>query len=165
MLYVYISPAGVNEFRDVFTEFFGAPPDAFEFGSPRAGNFFGNSAFEFSGTGLSGNRFASGLSQRTSWGQNAGIEAPLTLTLEELYTGRSKRLALTRRITDAASGQSVHVREEVTIQVQAGWQEGQRYAHPISRKALGKVLYLKCGDITPAFISVLDPFPTKTGFN
>lgn len=121
--------AGVNEFRDVFKEFFGAPPDAFEFGCPRAGDFFSDCAFSFSGTGLSGNGFSSGLSQRTPWGQNVGVEAPLTLTLEELYTGGAKRLALTRRITDAASGQSVHVREEVTIQVQAGWQEGHRCVH------------------------------------
>ncbi len=42
--------------------------------------------------------------------------------------GGEKRLALSRRIYDGASGASVRVREEVTIRVQPGWQEGHRCA-------------------------------------
>jgi hypothetical protein len=42
--------------------------------------------------------------------------------------GGEKRLALSRRIYDGASGASVRVREELTIRVQPGWQEGQRCA-------------------------------------
>ena len=56
------------------------------------------------------------------------MEAPLTLTLEELYAGGPKRLAINRRIYDAASGSGVRVREEVTINIAPGWQEGQRCA-------------------------------------
>ena len=60
------------------------------------------------------------------------MEAPLTLTLEELYAGGPKRLAINRRIYDAASGSGVRVREEVTINITPGWQEGQRCAAPAS---------------------------------
>ncbi len=63
----------MDEFRDVFTEFFGAPPDAFEFGCPRA-DHFARGAFGGGGAG-----FAPSTPSTT--------EAPLTLTLEELFKG------------------------------------------------------------------------------
>ena len=106
-------------------EFFGAPPDVFEFGSP-GGDFFARHAFG-GGGGLFGGGFGAGFG-----GSDTHVEAPLTLTLEELYAGGPKRLAINRRIYDAASGSGVRVREEVTINITPGWQEGQRCAAPAS---------------------------------
>ena len=172
----------MDEFRNVFTEFFGAPPDAFEFGCPRA-DLFARGAFGGGGAGLFGDGFGADIAPSTP----STTEAPLTLTLEELFkgvqpyqglpyptlplplrapclplstqelalqcatlagvafwtqlswrqggdrryaagAGGEKRLALSRRIYDGASGASVRVREEVTIRVQPGWQEGHRCA-------------------------------------
>ena len=103
-------------------EFFGAPPEVFEFGSP-ASDFFARHAFG-GGSGLFGGGFGAGCSAPGG----TDVEAPLTLTLEELYAGGPKRLAISRRIYDAASGSGVRVREEVTISITPGWQEGQRCA-------------------------------------
>ena len=182
----------VDEFRNVFTGFFGAPPDAFEFGCPRA-DLFARGAFGGGGAGLFGDGFGAGFASSTP----STTEAPLTLTLEELFKGAQpypglpyptlastralpaavnagarlqcvtpavvafwtqlswrqggdrrcaagaggeKRLALSRRIYDGASGASVRVREEVTIRVQPGWQEGHRCAptkhDPVSKRCL-----------------------------
>lgn len=54
------------------------------------------------------------------------VEAPLKLTLEELYTGTTKKLKVTRRVYDAASGQLVPVQEVLEVPVKAGWKEGTR---------------------------------------
>ena len=106
-------------------EFFGAPPDVFEFGSP-ASEFFARHAF-----GGGGGLFSGGFGAGFSASGDTHVEAPLTLTLEELNTGGPKRLATNRRIYDAASGSGVRVREEVTINITPGWQEGQRCAAPV----------------------------------
>ncbi len=72
----------VDEFRNVFTGFFGAPPDAFEFGCPRA-DLFARGAFGGGGAGLFGDGFGAGFASSTP----STTEAPLTLTLEELFKG------------------------------------------------------------------------------
>jgi hypothetical protein len=72
----------VDEFRNVFTEFFGAPPDAFEFGCPRA-DLFARGAFGGGGAGLFGDGFGADIAPSTP----STTEAPLTLTLEELFKG------------------------------------------------------------------------------
>jgi hypothetical protein len=51
---------------------------------------------------------------------------PLVLTLEELYTGTTKRRRVTRNILDAASGKAMPVEETLEIPVKAGWKEGTR---------------------------------------
>ena len=114
----------VKEGTDWCREFFGAPPDVFEFGSPTS-DFFGRHAFG-GGGGVFGGVFGAGFSSS----RDTHVEAPLTLTLEELYTGGQKRLAINRRIYDAASGSGVRVREEVMVSIMPGWQEGQRCAAP-----------------------------------
>ena len=88
---------------------------------------FGGRAFFGGGGGLFGGGFGAGFGA-----SDTHVEAPLTLTLEELYAGGPKRLAINRRIYDAASGSGVRVREEVTINITPGWQEGQRCAAPAS---------------------------------
>ena len=54
------------------------------------------------------------------------LQVPLVLTLEELYTGTTKRRRVTRNILDAASGKAMPVEETLEIPVKAGWKEGTR---------------------------------------
>ena len=54
------------------------------------------------------------------------IEVPLNLTLEELYTGTTKKRKVTRRIVDAASGNSMNVQDTLEIPVKAGWKDGTK---------------------------------------
>ncbi|EFN59562.1 hypothetical protein CHLNCDRAFT_18104 [Chlorella variabilis] len=51
---------------------------------------------------------------------------PLALTLEELYSGCTKRRKVTRNIVDGASGKAVPVEETLEIPVRAGWKDGTR---------------------------------------
>lgn len=54
------------------------------------------------------------------------VEVPLNLTLEELFTGTTKKRKVTRNIVDAASGKAVPVEEVLEIPVKPGWREGTR---------------------------------------
>ncbi|PRW61391.1 dnaJ-like protein subfamily B member 4-like isoform B [Chlorella sorokiniana] len=54
------------------------------------------------------------------------VEVPLNLTLEELYSGCTKRRKVTRSIVDGASGKTMPVEETLEIPVKAGWKEGTR---------------------------------------
>jgi DnaJ family protein B protein 4 len=54
------------------------------------------------------------------------LEVPLNVSLEELYTGATKRRKVTRHIVDAASGKSLPVEETLEIPVKPGWKEGTR---------------------------------------
>ena len=54
------------------------------------------------------------------------VEIPLNLTLEELYTGCTKKRKVTRKIVDGASGRAMEVEEILEIPVKAGWKEGTR---------------------------------------
>ncbi|MFN3973556.1 MAG: J domain-containing protein, partial [Gemmobacter sp.] len=55
----------------------------------------------------------------------APIEHPLQCTLEELYTGTTKRLRITKTITDA-SGQSMQVKKMLEVPVRAGFKAGTK---------------------------------------
>lgn len=54
------------------------------------------------------------------------VEVPLSLTLEELYSGCTKRRKVTRNIVDGASGKTLAVEETLEIPVKAGWKDGTR---------------------------------------
>jgi len=54
------------------------------------------------------------------------VEVPLNLTLEELYTGTTKKRKVTRRIVDAASRRSMNVEETLEVPVKAGWKDGTK---------------------------------------
>jgi len=51
---------------------------------------------------------------------------PLNVTLEELYTGTTKKRKVTRHIVDGASGKAMPIEETLEIQVKPGWKEGTR---------------------------------------
>lgn len=53
-------------------------------------------------------------------------QVPLSLTLEELYSGCTKRRKVTRNIVDGASGKTLAVEETLEIPVKAGWKDGTR---------------------------------------
>ena len=100
--------------------------------SRTAGNFggmFGGDEYEDEfgggGGGFGGGPFG-GMGSRRGPPPAQKVEIPLVLTLEELYTGTTKRRKVTRSIADAASGRSLPVEETLEIPVKAGWKEGTR---------------------------------------
>lgn len=56
-------------------------------------------------------------------------EVPLYIKLDDLYKGTTKRLSITRHITDAASGKRLPVQEQVTVNITPGWKEGTRLTY------------------------------------
>jgi DnaJ-class molecular chaperone len=56
-------------------------------------------------------------------------EVPLNVKLEDLYTGASKRLNITRHVADAASGQKLPIQEQIVVNITPGWKEGTRLTY------------------------------------
>lgn len=53
------------------------------------------------------------------------IETRLAATLEELYTGTTKRMKISRDIVDA-SGRTMRVSEVLEVQIKPGWKTGTK---------------------------------------
>ncbi|KAH7432092.1 hypothetical protein KP509_07G007700 [Ceratopteris richardii] len=59
----------------------------------------------------------------------AAVENKLPCTLEELYTGSTRKMKISRSIVDA-SGKTMQVEEILTIEVKAGWKKGTKITFP-----------------------------------
>ncbi|KAI3848909.1 hypothetical protein MKW92_012368 [Papaver armeniacum] len=123
------SSGGSNDFRfnprnaeDIFAEFFGSSP--FGFGSMGAGrsmrfqsdNVFRNYS-EGGGVGVSTPR------------KPPPVESKLPCTLEELYTGSTRKMKISRNVIDA-NGRLVPESEILTIDVKPGWKKGTKITFP-----------------------------------
>mmetsp|Transcript_32739 Transcript_32739/g.58646 ORF Transcript_32739/g.58646 Transcript_32739/m.58646 type:complete len:347 (-) Transcript_32739:688-1728(-) len=122
--------------EDIFKEFFagsgfgggmgGFPMNDFMFHSGGGGGMGGMggmpSMFGSRGNGMS------------SFGQPASakpppIEKELPCTLEELYTGRTRKMKITRTLYDP-SGSNMRVEEILQIDVKPGWKKGTKITFP-----------------------------------
>lgn len=132
---------GPNVFRfnprnaeDIFAEFFGG---ASPFGMAGLGGMGGRgsrSAFGdsmFGGFGGTENMFRSFGESAPSSGPRKGapVESKLPCTLEELYTGSTRKMKISRNIADA-SGKTMPVEEILTIDVKPGWKKGTKITFP-----------------------------------
>jgi len=61
--------------------------------------------------------------------QDPPIEHALPCTLEEIYKGTTKRMKISRNVTDA-SGRSERVTETLSVDVKPGWKRGTRVTFP-----------------------------------
>ncbi|KAI9493605.1 hypothetical protein BDB00DRAFT_763444 [Zychaea mexicana] len=62
--------------------------------------------------------------------QPPAIKRPLPISLEDLYKGTTKRLKVTRKIRDGATGRSVSTDKILTINVKPGWKAGTKIRFP-----------------------------------
>ncbi len=111
-------------------------------GHPFGGGMGGDEMFG----GMGGNSF------RRQQSQPQKVEVPLNITLEELYTGTTKRRKVTRSVANRGK-----VEETLEIHVKAGWKEGT------------KVTYAGRGDEVPGqppqdlvFVLTQKPHPVFT---
>ncbi|KAI9265025.1 hypothetical protein BDA99DRAFT_40790 [Phascolomyces articulosus] len=58
------------------------------------------------------------------------IKRPLPISLEDLYKGTTKRLKVTRKIRDGATGRTVNTDKILTIDVKPGWKAGTKIRFP-----------------------------------
>jgi len=136
--------------EDLFRQFFGATGglggfNIFEnmmdeggfgagFGGPNFGGA-GGAPFRTSSRGPTGmpgfgeGGFPSSGRGRTSPVKQSPIEKRFACTLEELYTGATKRMKITKTILDA-SGKQMKAEKVLTINVKPGWKAGTKITFP-----------------------------------
>ncbi|KAG9459343.1 hypothetical protein H6P81_003851 [Aristolochia fimbriata] len=130
------SSSNENDFRfnprnaeDIFAEFFGSSP--FGFGSSGIGRStrFPSDSGIFGG--FSGGSYSDGMSPGPSPTPRKPppVEAKLACSLEELYTGSTRKMKISRNVVDA-NGHSQTETEILTIDVKPGWKKGTKITFP-----------------------------------
>lgn len=117
--------------EDIFAEFFGGS-SPFSMGG--MGGRGGRNPFSdnmFGGFGGTESMFRSFNDPGPAAGPRkaAPIENKLPCTLEELYTGSTRKMKISRNITDT-SGKTLTVEEILTIEVKPGWKKGTKITFP-----------------------------------
>eukprot|EP00270_Netrium_digitus_P018394 TRINITY_DN6985_c0_g1_i2.p1 TRINITY_DN6985_c0_g1~~TRINITY_DN6985_c0_g1_i2.p1 ORF type:complete len:373 (-),score=91.68 TRINITY_DN6985_c0_g1_i2:254-1372(-) len=97
----------------------------------RAGGPFGNDMFSTVFPDGSFQQFQEQMAQGSNSMPMGPKKAPvvenrLQCSLEELYTGNSRKMKISRNVTDANSGKTVPVEEILTIDVKPGWKKGTK---------------------------------------
>lgn len=122
--------------NDIFKQFFGTDDpfeadretDGFPGGGFPGGGF---QSFMFSGGGMPGIQTRNGaMRQSMSTSQAAKKPEPvhhtLSIPLDAIYTGTTKRVKISKKIRDGATGQLVNVSKDLEINVKPGWKDGTK---------------------------------------
>ncbi|KAI8384279.1 uncharacterized protein BYT42DRAFT_493057 [Radiomyces spectabilis] len=80
--------------------------------------------------GMGGGRGGGGGFRQAQPQKPPAIKRPLPISLEDLYTGTTKRLKVTRKLRDGATGRPVTTDKILTINVKAGWKAGTKIRFP-----------------------------------
>ncbi|XP_039051326.1 dnaJ homolog subfamily B member 4-like [Hibiscus syriacus] len=114
--------------EDIFAEFFGSSP--FEFGSVGPGRSarFHSDGGKFGGFGCTDNSFRT-CNDATPPRKPPPVESKLPCTLEELYTGSTRKMKISRTVVNA-SGRQAQESEILTIDVKPGWKKGTKITFP-----------------------------------
>lgn len=138
----HFSPGGGARAEDIFRQFFahGDPfasdGDPFSGGGGFGGGFPFMGGFQHMGgmpgmhgmpTGASSSASMGGRSQQPRQ-KDPPINHALNVSLEDLYTGTTKKVRITKKLTDS-SGRRVQVASEKDIPVKAGWKDGTKITY------------------------------------
>ncbi|KAI3468279.1 hypothetical protein Pfo_024942 [Paulownia fortunei] len=117
--------------EDIFAEFFGSSP--FGFGSAGAGR---SMRFSSDGGGMFGGFGGSDNFRNYSDGTGANMpkkpppaESKLPCSLEELYSGSTRKMKISRQVVDA-NGWLAPETEILTIDIKPGWKKGTKITFP-----------------------------------
>ncbi|XWS70815.1 hypothetical protein CRYUN_Cryun03dG0081500 [Craigia yunnanensis] len=123
-------PNGFNprNAEDIFAEFFGSSPFGFGSSGPGRSSRFQSDGRMFGGFGSTDNIFRS-YNERTVPRKPPPVESKLPCSLEELYTGSTRKMKISRTVVNAA-GQHVQESEILTIDVKPGWKKGTKITFP-----------------------------------
>ncbi|CAN8252281.1 unnamed protein product [Cochlearia groenlandica] len=119
--------------EDIFAEFFGSSP--FGFGSAgRSTRFQSEGGGMFGGFGGGNNGNDNNIFRTYSDGTTAPkkpppVESKLPCSLEELYSGSTRKMKISRSIVDA-NGRQAQETEILTIDVKPGWKKGTKVKFP-----------------------------------
>ncbi|PPD86461.1 hypothetical protein GOBAR_DD16592 [Gossypium barbadense] len=124
-------PNGFNprNAEDIFAEFFGSSPFGFGSTGPGRSSRFQSEGGKFGGGfGCTDNNFRS-YNDTTAPRKPPPVESKLPCTLEELYTGSTRKMKISRTIVNA-SGRQAQESEILTIDVKPGWKKGTKITFP-----------------------------------
>jgi len=110
---------GHRSAEDLFREMFGENNFSSPFarmGNPRGGQPFGFAGMDFDGEFEPGNRHMKG----------EPVVHSLPVTLEDLYSGGTKKMKITRNIIDASSGKTMPIEKILTVNIKPGWKAGTK---------------------------------------
>lgn len=129
---------GFSDPSSIFAEFFGTS-NPFE--AEMGGGMGGGPGGFFGGRNSAAGGFSGGMGGAPAAPTKRGrpINHDLNCTLEELYHGKLKKMAITRTITQT-DGRSTSERKVLEIDVKKGWKEGT------------KITFEKEGDVSPGVI-------------
>ena len=124
--------------NDIFKQFFGTddPFEADHGGDPFSSGFMfpgaggggggrNGSGFRRS-TGGMGSRMSMGGPSQTTQKKPEPVHHILSIPLESIYTGITKKVRITKKILDQASGQYMNVTKDLEIDVKPGWKDGTK---------------------------------------
>mmetsp|Transcript_35456 Transcript_35456/g.36124 ORF Transcript_35456/g.36124 Transcript_35456/m.36124 type:complete len:276 (+) Transcript_35456:76-903(+) len=135
-------PGGAQSFHfssmdpnDIFRNFFGTS-DPFSAGSS-SGSMFGSEMGGGGFGGMGGRTFVNvsnmggGMGASSARAQQPQKKAPsvnhtLNVSLEELYAGTSKKMRITKKVTDASTGQITQITVDKEIDIKRGWKDGTK---------------------------------------
>ncbi|XP_022749547.1 dnaJ homolog subfamily B member 1-like isoform X2 [Durio zibethinus] len=119
-------PHGFNprNAEDIFAEFFGSSPFGFGSSGPGRSSRFQSDGGMFGGFGSTDNIFRTS-SEGTVPRKPPPVESKLPCSLEELYTGSTRKMKISRTVVNAA-GRQVQESEILTIDVKPGWKKGTK---------------------------------------
>lgn len=115
--------------EDIFAEFFGSSP--FEFGSSGPGRsmrYQSDGGGMFGGFGGGENLFRT-YSEGTMPRKPPPVESKLPCSLEELYSGSTRKMKISRTVVDP-HGRQAQETEILTIDVKPGWKKGTKITFP-----------------------------------
>ncbi|KAL5783203.1 hypothetical protein ACOSP7_008232 [Xanthoceras sorbifolium] len=115
--------------EDIFAEFFGSSPFGFGSSGPgRSTRFQSDGGSMFGGFSSSENIFRS-YSEGNHTRKPPPVESKLPCSLEELYTGSTRKMKISRTVIDV-NGRQAPESEILTIDVKPGWKKGTKITFP-----------------------------------
>ncbi|CAJ1973768.1 unnamed protein product [Sphenostylis stenocarpa] len=116
--------------EDIFAEFFGSSPFGFASSGPGRSKRFPSDGGAATFGGFSNNfRSNSSTGRGNVPKKPLPVESKLPCSLEELYTGSTRKMKISRKVLDA-NGRTVPETEILTIDVKPGWKKGTKITFP-----------------------------------
>ncbi|XP_062023505.1 uncharacterized protein LOC133739730 [Rosa rugosa] len=116
--------------EDIFAEFFGSTPFGFGSSGPgRSSRFGSDGGGMFGGFGGSSENVFRSYSENVTPKKPPAVESKLPCSLEELYTGSTRKMKISRTVVDA-NGRQAPETEILTIDVKPGWKKGTKITFP-----------------------------------
>jgi len=113
---------------DPFAMFFGGDDEESGGGAGGFGGFPGLGAFQFGGPGGGQSRQSSQMQRKKT--QDAPVEHELAVSLEEINSGTTKKMKISRKVLNA-DNRSTRVEDKVlTIEIKPGWKAGTKITFP-----------------------------------